>query len=227
MMITWQVSKGKKRNGGPIVTCDEQTSKAVCSADGSIVKVKVPMMDATLPNGQPQPLYFPANHPIHPGLYKGMAQILMEQGINIKGKLAECKQFKCQLPAQYCCCCHILFNQPDFVNIPSTLVHCELNFIEQCWGYAKRIYSLNPDSSCEEVLEQNALEALESIPLATMQWYVALSHSFNFSYHLLALQTRLLGSTKPIWWGWMADRQLGQLASIEVIGSSLRLYSMS
>ena len=53
-------SKPETKFGVEITQCDEQTGKAVYSADGSIAKVKVPMMDATLPNGQPQPLYFPA-----------------------------------------------------------------------------------------------------------------------------------------------------------------------
>jgi transposase len=61
--------------------------------------------------------------------------------------------------------------QPDFVNQKSILeehceargyhviffpkFHCKLNFIEQCWGYAKRIYRMFPTSSKEEDLERN------------------------------------------------------------------------
>ncbi|KAJ7787695.1 hypothetical protein B0H13DRAFT_2395179, partial [Mycena leptocephala] len=41
----------------------------------------------------------------------------------------------------------------------------ELNFIEQCWGYAKRIYRMFPPSSKEEDLTRNMLEALDSVPL--------------------------------------------------------------
>ena len=54
--------------------------------------------------------------------------------------------------------------------------HRELNFIEQCWGYAKRIYRLNPESSREDHLERNALAALNAIPLETMRWYEKVSH---------------------------------------------------
>ena len=48
----------------------------------------------------------------------------------------------------------------------------------KCCGYAKRIYRLNPESSQEDVLEQNALQALESIPLPTMQRFVNRSNRF-------------------------------------------------
>ncbi|KAG1891993.1 hypothetical protein F4604DRAFT_2865 [Suillus subluteus] len=47
--------------------------------------------------------------------------------------------------------------------------HCELNFIEQCWGYAKRIYRQYPTSSKEVDLERNVLSALESVPLDSMR----------------------------------------------------------
>ena len=44
-----------------------------------------------------------------------------------------------------------------------------LNFIEQCWGYAKRIYHLNPPSSGEDHLEKNAFASLEAVPLKSMR----------------------------------------------------------
>ena len=99
---------------------------------------------------------------------------------------------------QRCCCRRILYNEPDFVNVESCLeatckalgvlviflpkFHCELNFIEQCWGYAKRIYRLNPESSREDILEKNALAALETIPLPTMRRFANRSRRFMDAY---------------------------------------------
>jgi len=146
-------------------------------------------------DGTPQALYFPEGHP-RAGVFKGMTYILEERGLVKESKLhAECKNFKCAPPAIDCCCCRVLYNQPDFTHVPTILenacntrgfrliylpkFHCELNFIEQCWGYAKRIYRLNPPSSKEEVLEKYALAALDSISLAQMQRFVLSSFEKN------------------------------------------------
>ena len=41
--------------------------------------------------------------------------------------------------------------------------HCELNPIEQCWGYAKRKYREMPKSSKEAELESNVVAALAEV----------------------------------------------------------------
>ena len=162
------------------------------------MKVKVPMADAKFSDGTSQPLYFPEGHE-RAGVFKGMAVILKERGFGDMSKVrAECKNFKCIPGATNCCCRRILFNQPDFANVPSLLeitcnargfkviflpkFHCELNFIEQCWGYAKRLYRLNPESSREDVLQRNALEALQTIPLVTMRRFANRSYRFMDAY---------------------------------------------
>ncbi|KAG6903166.1 hypothetical protein C0995_002709, partial [Termitomyces sp. Mi166 len=69
--------------------------KPVYNSDGTLQKIKIPMRDATLSNGQPQPLYFDENLD-HPSIFKGMAQILIEHGYDekvIKKKSAECIKF--------------------------------------------------------------------------------------------------------------------------------------
>ena len=100
--------------------------------------------------------------------------------------------------ATSCCCCQILYNQPDFANVPSVLklackalgvlviflpkFHCKLNFIEQCWGFTKQIYRLNPESSQEDHLEKNTLDALEAVPLTSMRKFATRSCRFMDVY---------------------------------------------
>src|SRR5882724_9212079 len=89
-----------------------------------------------------------------------MAIILEECGYLASTLWVECKGFKCPQNAINCCCQHILINEPDFANVESLLettckprgfqvlflpkFHCELNFIEKCWGYSKRTYRQYP-----------------------------------------------------------------------------------
>ena len=71
--------------------------------------------------------------------------------------------------------------------------HCELNFIEQCWGYAKRIYRLYPESSREDILESNALKALGSVPLESMRRFA------NRSYRFMDAYSRGLNGRQAAW----------------------------
>jgi hypothetical protein len=153
---------------------------------GDILKEYVQMEDTQFRDGQPQPLYFPEGHP-WAGVFKGMAVILQERGYDVTWKRASCgsKKFNYLPGATDCCCQQMLFNELDFVNVKSELeevakslgvqviylpkYHCELNPIEQCWGYAKRIYQLNPASSCEQDLEANTLAVLDVVPLESMR----------------------------------------------------------
>jgi hypothetical protein len=180
----WMISINKHDSDG----------KLVYGSDGKLVKEKICMGDATLPDGRPQQLYFPANHPTHPGLFKGMAVILEERGFtNAKQLCAECgKNFHCEKGAdgewrEYCCH-QVLFNQPDFVSVPSLLeTHCkargfkvlfllkfhpELNCIEQCWRFAKQVYCECPPSSSIEDLEANTRMALAAVPIESIRKYV-------------------------------------------------------
>ena len=170
----------------------DAAGKPVYESNGSLKKTKIQMGPTRLSDGMVQQLYFPDNHP-QAGQFKGMSVILQERGVEIKDasgrvKKAECKSFKCAAGMTDCCLRRILFNQPDFENVESILeetckargvevlflpkFHCELNFIEQCWGFAKRVYRYNPESSREDVLMKNALDALAAVPLISMHRYV-------------------------------------------------------
>lgn len=157
------------------------------SGRSKVAKIRVRMDSATFADGTPQQLYFPPSHE-KAGLLKGMSVLLQERGVaNAPQLKAQCrKSFNCTPDATNCCCRRILYTQPDFVNIPSILethckwcgcrviflpkFHCELNFIEQCWGYSKRLYCQFPTSSQEADLERNVTNALDAVPLLVMRW---------------------------------------------------------
>jgi hypothetical protein len=46
--------------------------------------------------------------------------------------------------------------------------HCEVNFIEMCWGYAKHIYREYTPSKDEEEMRRNVISALNSVSLVLM-----------------------------------------------------------
>jgi transposase len=141
------------------------------------------MADTTW-NGQAQHLYYPDDQPNYPGYFKGMAKILEERGYDVTGLRAQCDKFKCRGTAAQCCCRNILFHSDDFINIKSLLqthceaagfgvlflpkFHCELNFIEQVWGYSKHVYHESPPSSRVEDVTINLQKALESVSLTSM-----------------------------------------------------------
>ncbi|KAI5900010.1 uncharacterized protein SCHCODRAFT_02661576 [Schizophyllum commune H4-8] len=151
-----------------------------------------------------QSLYYadPAT-PSGKGQFKGMKQLLRERGINVEGKLAECKNFKCAEGATMCCCRRLLYLQPDFTSVKSLLeitceaqgvevlfppkFHCELNPIEMCWGYAKGVYQLNPESSREDALGKNALAALDAVPLESIRRYTMRTCRFASAYAVFGL----------------------------------------
>ena len=144
------------------------------------------MHSGVFPNGEPQDLYFPEDHPDMPGFFKGMKRILAERGFTDQDDLcAECPQFKCADPKAGCCCWCILFNQPDFQAQKPALVelveshehialfypnfHCELNFIEQCWGAAKNQYMILPLILNEAQMEKSVRACLDGVDLIKMR----------------------------------------------------------
>ncbi|KAJ7018499.1 hypothetical protein C8F04DRAFT_1277640 [Mycena alexandri] len=98
--------------------------KQVFDSTGKLVKEKIKMTGAHFEDGTPQDLYFPDDHPDHPGKFKGMRQILEERGMHQYANLrTECPGFKCVDPGEEskCCCRRVVFNLPDFAATKSLL----------------------------------------------------------------------------------------------------------
>ncbi|EIW77797.1 hypothetical protein CONPUDRAFT_62226 [Coniophora puteana RWD-64-598 SS2] len=137
------------------------------------------MRPGQLPDGSPQQLYHPDDHPTMPGWFKGMEQILRERELWQDGLKAQCAGFKCKPSQTDCCCCRILFNQADFINQKSALqelvesrghicdfypkYHCELNFIEMYWDAAKFQYRNTAKTCSSSAMEKNVKACLDSI----------------------------------------------------------------
>ncbi len=181
-----KMPKGPSKNFFIEIDATDERGKPIYGPDGKILKRKVPMANGKFKDSTEQLFYYPEGHK-HAGQFKGMAKILEERGYQITSKKAQCgKKFTdCPDGSVTCCCRRMLYNEPDFKNVDSILeadvkahgfqilflpkFHCELNFIEQCWGHAKRRYRTFPHSSKEDILEKNVIEALDEVPLISMR----------------------------------------------------------
>ncbi|KAH7903801.1 hypothetical protein BJ138DRAFT_1131235 [Hygrophoropsis aurantiaca] len=133
----------------------------VSGANGKVLKEKVRMSDGQLSTNEPQSFYFPPGHE-REGVFIGMVNILAERGFDyneVNTLRAECPKSRLELACE----------ARGFQVLFLLKFHCELNFIEQCWGYAKRVYREFPPSSSEADLERNIIAALDSILVESMR----------------------------------------------------------
>ncbi|KAL1744256.1 hypothetical protein HDZ31DRAFT_39074 [Schizophyllum fasciatum] len=127
------------------------------------------------------------------GQFKGMKCLLEERGLWRDGMKTQCQKKFTKCPDNgktgqtNCCCRHTLFNQPDFINIPTILqttaetrrhclvpskFHCELNPIKMSWSYSKRVYRDFPFSKQQDVLERNVVRCLKVVPLVVQRRHI-------------------------------------------------------
>jgi len=184
-----RMPKGPSTNFMVEVNDTNEDGRLKYTPDGKVLKKKIPMSNGRFADGREQEFYWPADadHEFA-GKFKGMARILDERGYSYAPKLkAQCGKIFSDCPPGRtdCCCRRLLFNEPDFKNVESILemeavehgyrvlflpkFHCELNPIEQCWGYAKRKYWLLPPSSSEADLEKNVVKVLDKVDVITMR----------------------------------------------------------
>ena len=134
-------TKPKSAPFGVLYTVVNSEGKPVYHPDRKLAKKKVPMANGKFTNRTHHSFYFTTSHKKAGGFECGF--------IGTQKLCAECKSFKCSFNTHDCCCC-LLFNEPDFSHTLKHIVklmvfrskfHCELNFIKQCWEYAKMLLS--------------------------------------------------------------------------------------
>ncbi|RPD52845.1 hypothetical protein L226DRAFT_548610 [Lentinus tigrinus ALCF2SS1-7] len=81
----------------------------------------------------------------------------------------QCPQVKCKPPALSCCCCRLLFNQPNFWDVETLLeTHCKARSFTVLFllkFHSKCEYRKCPVSSAKANLSKNVLMALDSVPI--------------------------------------------------------------
>lgn len=94
------------------VNMKDADGKPIYCPDQKLLKEKYHMENGSF-NGVEQLLYFPDDHLIHPGKFKGMAQILIECGYDVSKKKAQCssKFLDCPKRAKDCCCWRMLYTR--------------------------------------------------------------------------------------------------------------------
>ena len=163
-----------------------------------------------------------------PGWFKGMENIIHEQGMWPENGLnAQCKGFKCVPGCVDCCCQCLLFSQLDFIAQKSQLkeyitsrghifnfypkFHCELNFIEQYWGAVKFCYCSSLKTLDMDAMEKNVLACLDAVPLLHIHWWVLLSNlSMSLPYFVADLQIGQADLCLPMHKACLALRLCGQ-----------------
>ena len=194
--------------------------------------------------GEPQPFYFPPDHPTMPGWFKGMEQIIRERGLwPEKGLPVECFSFRCPDGRTDCCCRRLLFSQPDFILQKSQLeeliesrghicdfypkYHCELNFIEQYWGAAKLRFRVAGHARTLNNMEKKVVACLDDIPLLQIRQYILFVCSIlsdNCLSSFIDMPTVLPGSFTRMERDFRDLRLHGQLGNIMDIGHSHRKW---
>ncbi|QRV77097.1 DDE superfamily endonuclease [Ceratobasidium sp. AG-Ba] len=166
--------------------------------DGKTVKIRSRYADTHFPDGSPQFLYFPDNHPTYPVYFKGIAELLRERGFQVTGLRLQCAAPKKCVPGSGCYARQLLSEQPGFAEQQSALeeiaegrgcrilflpkFHCELNPIEQRWGYAKRVYRQFARSKSQADLKSNMLTSLDSVPLDSIRRFFNKSQRYIDAY---------------------------------------------
>ncbi len=145
------------------------------------------MCSGRLSTDEPQPFYFPKDHPSTPSWFKGMEVIIWERGLwpSEEELLAQCLGFHCPPGRTNCCCWRILFLQPNFMSQKSQLqelvesrshlcnfylkYHCKLNFIEQYWEVAKLHFCMAGYAAMINEMERKVIQSLDDILLLHIQ----------------------------------------------------------